>query len=76
MQKRAKTKEYCPGYLDLIIGGMVSKEDSDNLKQVNFIINLIKLQSAIREIKEEIGLDVSSLSTEGKMISLLNNFII
>ena len=42
------TKEYCPGYLDLVIGGVVGdKEDVDI--------------SAKREVGEEIGIEIEKI---------------
>jgi hypothetical protein len=32
VQKRSKFKEYCPSYLDLVIGGVVSTGEDDMLK--------------------------------------------
>lgn len=46
IQKRSNNKEYCPGYYDLVSGGVVGyKECTD--------------KGAIREIKEEVGVDGS-----------------
>ena len=51
VQTRSKTKEYCPGFLDAVFGGMVSdKEDVDI--------------SAERELGEEAGLDISKLKNK------------
>ena len=48
VQTRAMTKEYCPGYLDLVIGGVVGdKEDVDI--------------SAKREVGEEIGIEIEKI---------------
>lgn len=47
IQIRADTKEYCPGYYDLVFGGVVGdKEDMH--------------ESAVRELNEEIGINVKN----------------
>ena len=43
IQKRAKTKDYCPAYYDLVTGGVVSAGEDDDI-------------SASRELEEELGL--------------------
>ena len=43
IQKRTKTKDYCPGFWDLTTGGVVGAGEDDDV-------------SAEREIEEEIGL--------------------
>ena len=45
IQKRSLTKEYCPGYLDAVIGGVVGDGEDVNL-------------CAEREVREEIGIDI------------------
>ncbi len=51
VQTRANSKEYCPGYLDIVFGGMVSDgEDVD--------------KSAERELGEEAGLDIDKLKNK------------
>ena len=54
VQKRALTKEYCPGYLDAVIGGVVQEEDME--------------ASAKREVHEEIGIDVDKTQKKLKFI--------
>ena len=46
VQKRVKTKAYCPGYLDICAGGVVSKNDSSCT------------DNAYRELYEELGIDL------------------
>lgn len=48
VQTRSLSKEYCPGYLDAVVGGIVGdKEDVD--------------KSAEREVGEEIGIEIAEL---------------
>lgn len=46
VEVRTMTKDYCPGMLDACIGGVVQASEDDIYK------------SAIRELKEEMGVDV------------------
>lgn len=46
IEVRTMTKDYCPGMLDVCIGGVVQAGEDDIYK------------SAIRELKEEMGVDV------------------
>ena len=48
VQTRSLTKEYCPGYLEGVIGGVVGDGEDVNL-------------SAQREVGEEIGIDVKNV---------------
>ena len=51
VQTRSNSKEYCPGYLDIVFGVMVSDgEDVD--------------KSAERELGEEAGLDIDKLKNK------------
>lgn len=47
IQVRANTKEYCPGYYDLVFGGVVGDKEDIH-------------ESAVRELYEEIGIDVKT----------------
>ena len=47
VQTRALSKEYCPGYFDAVIGGVVG--DGEDVQK-----------SAEREVNEEIGIDVNN----------------
>lgn len=55
VQTRSMTKEYCPGYLDLVIGGVVGDKEDVEL-------------SAKREVGEEIGIEIEKI--KDKMIYL------
>ena len=39
IQRRAMKKEYCPGFLDLVTGGVVNEGDSD-IKEVNLKLTI------------------------------------
>ena len=45
IQKRTMLKDYCPGYFDLVTGGVVSAGEDDDV-------------SASRELLEELGVDM------------------
>ena len=45
VQKRVKTKAYCPGYLDVCAGGVVAKNETNH-------------GNAYRELREEFGIDL------------------
>jgi len=51
VQTRSMEKEYCPGYLDAVIGGVVGDKEDVNL-------------SAERELGEEIGLEISKIKNK------------
>lgn len=55
VQTRAKTKEYCPGYLDLVVGGVSGDKEDINI-------------GAEREVKEEIGIDVTKTKDKLKFL--------
>ena len=55
VQTRSMKKEYCPGYLESVIGGVVGDKENVDL-------------SAEREIKEEIGIDVNKIKEKLKFI--------
>ena len=56
VQTRALTKEYCPGYLDAVVGGVVGDGEDVNL-------------CAEREVGEEIGIDVKNIKEKLKYIT-------
>ena len=51
VQTRSMKKEYCPGYLDAVIGGVVGDKEDVNL-------------SAERELNEEIGIDSTKIKNK------------
>ena len=51
VQTRSMKKEYCPGYLDAVIGGVVGDKEDVNL-------------SAERELNEEVGIDVTKIKNK------------
>ena len=56
VQTRSLIKEYCPGYLDAVVGGVVGDgEDVD--------------KSAEREVGEEIGIDIDKINDKLKYIT-------
>ena len=55
VQTRSITKEYCPGYLDAVVGGVVGDGEDVDL-------------CAEREVKEEIGIDVNKIKEKLKFI--------
>ena len=56
VQTRALIKEYCPGYLDAVVGGVVGDGEDVNL-------------CAEREIGEEIGIDINNIKEKLKYIT-------
>ena len=56
VQTRSMLKEYCPGYLDLVVGGMVGDKEDVH-------------KSAKREVSEEIGIDVTKTKDSLKFVS-------
>ena len=56
VQTRSLKKEYCPGYLEAVIGGVVGDGEDPNL-------------CAEREVKEEIGIDISKIKEKLKFIN-------
>ena len=56
VQTRSLKKEYCPGYLDAVVGGVVGDGEDPNL-------------CAEREVKEEIGIDISKIKEKLKFIN-------
>ena len=56
VQTRSLTKEYCPGYLDAVVGGVVGDGENPDL-------------CAEREVKEEIGIDVYKTKEKLKFIN-------
>ena len=60
VQTRALTKEYCPGYLDAVVGGVVGDGEDVNL-------------CAEREVGEEIGIDVNNVKE--KLTYKLKHFL-
>ena len=55
VQTRSLTKEYCPGYLDAVVGGVVGDGEDVNL-------------CAEREVGEEIGIDINNINDKMKFI--------
>ena len=55
VQTRSLKKEYCPGYLEAVIGGVVGDGEDPNL-------------CAEREVKEEIGIDISKIKEKLKFL--------
>ena len=56
VQTRSLKKEYCPGYLEPVVGGVVSDGEEPDL-------------CAEREIKEEIGIDINKIKEKLKFIN-------
>ena len=56
VQTRSTKKEYCPGYLDAVVGGVVGDGEDVDI-------------CAEREIKEEIGIDINKTEQKLKFIS-------
>ena len=56
VQTRSLKKEYCPGYLDAVVGGVVGDGEDPNL-------------CAEREVKEEIGIDIYKIKEKLKFIN-------
>ena len=56
VQTRSLKKEYCPGYLDAVVGGVVGDGEDPNL-------------CAEREVKEEIGIDIYKNKEKLKFIN-------
>ena len=56
VQTRSLKKEYCPGYLEAVIGGVVGDGEDPNL-------------CAEREVKEEIGIDIYKIKEKLKFIN-------
>ena len=55
VQTRSIKKEYCPGYLDAVVGGVVGDKENVDL-------------CAEREVQEEIGIDVNKTKEKLKFI--------
>ena len=55
VQTRSITKEYCPGYLDAVVGGVVGDGESPDL-------------CAEREVMEEIGININEIKEKLKFI--------
>jgi isopentenyldiphosphate isomerase len=56
VQTRSLIKEYCPGYLDAVVGGVVGDGEDVNI-------------CAEREIGEEIGIDINNIKDKLKYIT-------
>ena len=55
VQTRSLSKEYCPGYLDAVVGGVVGDGENVDL-------------CAEREVGEEIGVDINNIKEKMKFI--------
>ena len=65
VNKRSKNKDYYPGYLDLVFGGIVA---ADEMADVD--------NSALREAEEEMGIpNLSKIKVPGSQMTLAPKFV-
>jgi 8-oxo-dGTP pyrophosphatase MutT (NUDIX family) len=57
-------KEYCPGYLDLVFGGVVGSGEENKVNEC-----------AARELTEELGLDLNELNNKYHDLDLKLNYL-